>query len=246
LQLTSFVGRDAQITEVRQLLANNRLVTLTGAGGVGKTRLALQLAADVTGEFDGGVWYVDLAPITDPDVVPVAMLRALDVGDQPGRSTMDALLGFVGDQGMLIVLDNCEHLLDGCASLMVAVLGACPRLTLLATSREPIGLSGEVIWRVPSLSLADEASELFTDRARRVQPDFKLTDDNHAVVTEICQRLDGMPLAIELAAARVRALSLDEILGGLHDRFRLLTGGTRTAVLASRRCSHPSTGLTSC
>jgi predicted ATPase/class 3 adenylate cyclase len=230
LQLTSFVGRGAQLAEVRQLLGDNRLVTLTGAGGVGKTRLALQLAGDVAAEFDGGVWYVDLAPITDPDVVRVAVARALNVADQPGRSTMDALLGFVGDRRMLIVLDNCEHLLDACASLMVVILGACPRLTLLATSREPIGISGEVSWRVPSLSLADEASELFTDRARRVQPDFKRTDDNRAVVTEICRRLDGMPLAIELAAARVRALSLDEILGGLHDRFRLLTGGTRTAV----------------
>jgi predicted ATPase/class 3 adenylate cyclase len=230
LQLTSFVGRAAQITEVRELLAANRLVTLTGAGGVGKTRLALQVAADLAAELDGGVWYVDLAPITDSDIVPVAVVRALDISDQPGRSTMDALLEFVGDQRMLMVLDNCEHLLDPCATLMVALLGACPRLTVLATSREPIGLSGEVIFRVPSLSLRDEAGELFTERARRVHPDFKPTDDNLAVLTEICRRLDGMPLAIELAAARVRALSLDEILSGLHDRFRLLTGGTRTAV----------------
>ena len=143
---------------------------------------------------------------------------------------MDTLLRSVGDCQMLIVLDNCEHLLDACASLAVALLAACPRLRLLATSREPIGVAGELIWRVPSLSLADEAIELFTDRARRARPDFGITDDNAAAVTEICRRLDGMPLAIELAAARVRALSLTEIDDSLHDRFRLLTGGARTAV----------------
>ena len=131
---------------------------------------------------------------------------------------------------MLVVLDNCEHLLDACAALVVGLLGGCPALTVLATSREPIGVAGEVTWRVPSLSLADEAIELFTDRARRARPDFAVTDDNAAAVTEICRRLDGMPLAIELAAARVRALSLTEILDSLHDRFRLLTGGARTAV----------------
>ena len=143
---------------------------------------------------------------------------------------MDTLLRFVGDRRMLVVLDNCEHLLDACAALVVALLGGCPALTVLATSREPIGVPGEVTWRVPSLSLADEAIELFTDRARRARPDFCITDDNAAAVTEICRRLDGMPLAIELAAARVRVLSLTEILDSLHDRFRLLTGGARTAV----------------
>ena len=131
---------------------------------------------------------------------------------------------------MLVVLDNCEHLLDACAALMMALLEACPGLTLLTTSREPIGVAGEVSWRVPSLSLADEAVELFSDRARRARADFEITDDNLAAVSEICRRLDGVPLAIELAAARVRALSLAEILDSLHDRFRLLTGGARTAV----------------
>ena len=182
------------------------------------------------GEFGDGVWYVDLAPITDPDLVPVAVARALGLPDQPGRSTMDTLLRFIGDRQMLLVLDNCEHLLDACAALVVALLGACPAVTVVATSREPIGVAGEVTWRVPSLSLADEAIELFTDRARHVRPDFHLTDDNAATAAEICRRLDGMPLAIELAAARVRALSLTEILDSLHDRFRLLTGGARTAV----------------
>jgi predicted ATPase/class 3 adenylate cyclase/DNA-binding CsgD family transcriptional regulator len=230
VQLTSFVGRDKELRQVRELLADNRLVTLTGAGGVGKTRLAVQIAAQLTNEFGDGVWYVDLAPITDPDLVPVTVARALGLPDQPGRSTMDTLLRFVRDLQMLVVLDNCEHLLDGCAELAVALLGASAGLTVLATSREPIGVTGEAMWRVPSLSVADEAIELFADRARLAQTGFKVTDDSAAAVAEICRRLDGMPLAIELAAARVRALSLAEIVEGLHDRFRLLTGGARTAV----------------
>ena len=143
---------------------------------------------------------------------------------------MDTLLRFVRDRQMLMVLDNCEHLLDASAALVVALLGAAPRLTVLATSREPLGVTGEATWQVPSLSLADEAIELFADRARLARPDFAITDDNAAAVAEICRRLDGMPLAIELAAARVRALSLTEIVDSLHDRFRLLTGGSRTAV----------------
>ena len=230
VQLTSFVGRDTELTQLRELLADNRVVTLTGAGGVGKTRLAIQVAAAMADEFGDGVWYVDLAPITDPEVVPVAVARALGLPDQPGRSTMDTLTRFVADRQMLVVLDNCEHLLDACAELVVVLLGSAPRLTLLATSREAIGVAGEVSWRVPSLSLDGEAIELFADRARHARPDFTLTDDNAAAVGEICARLDGVPLAIELAAARVRALSLDEILDSLHDRFRLLTGGSRTAV----------------
>jgi predicted ATPase/class 3 adenylate cyclase len=230
VQLTSFVGREAEMNDVRQILANNRLVTLIGAGGVGKTRLAVQVAAQIAGGFADGVWYVDLAPIADPDNVPVAVIRALGLPDQPGRSTMDALLRFVGDRQMLLVLDNCEHLLDASAGLVDALLGGCPAVTLMATSREPIGVAGEVSWRVPSLSLADEAIELFTDRARQVRPDFCLTDNIAAAAAEICRRLDGVALAIELAAARVRVLSLTEIRDGLHDRFRLLTGGARSAV----------------
>jgi predicted ATPase/class 3 adenylate cyclase/DNA-binding CsgD family transcriptional regulator len=230
VQLTSFVGRVDEMNEIARLLDVNRLVTLTGAGGVGKTRLAVHITTDLAGEFGNGAWYVDLAPITDPDVVPVTVARALGLPDQPGRSTMDTLLGFIRDRHMLVVLDNCEHLLDASAALCVSALGAAPRLTVLATSREPLGVTGEATWRVPSLSLADEAIELFTDRARRARPTFRVTDDNAARVTEICRRLDGMPLAIELAAARVRALSLAEIVDSLHDRFRLLTGGARTAV----------------
>ena len=224
------MGRDTEVTQVGELLADNRLVTLTGAGGVGKTRLAIQVAGQLSGEFGDGVWYVDLAPITDPDVVPIAVARALGLPDQPGRSTMDTITRFVADRQMLVVLDNCEHLLDASTELVVALLGAAPGLTLLATSREAIGVAGELGWRVPSLSLADDAIELFADRARHARPDFVVSDDNVATITEICPRLDGVPLAIELAAARVRALSLGEILDSLHDRFRLLTGGARTAV----------------
>ena len=230
VQLTSFVGREADIAQVRDLVTENRLVTLTGAGGVGKTRLAIQIAGQLAGEFADGVWYVDLAPITDPDLVPVTTARALGLPDQPGRSTMDTLPRFVADRQMLVVLDNCEHLLDASADAGGGTAGSRPRLTLLATSREPIGVAGELSWRVPSLPLADEAIELFADRARRARPDFVVTDDNAATVTRDLPRLDGVPLAIELAAARVRALSLAEILDSLHDRFRLLTGGARTAV----------------
>jgi len=228
--LTSFVGRHAELTQVHELLTGNRLVTLTGAGGAGKTRLAIQIAGQLSGEFGDGVWYVDLAPITDPDLVPVTVARALGLPDQPGRSTMDTLTRFVADRQVLVVLDNCEHLLDASAALVNALLATAAGLTFLTTSREPIGVAGEVSWRVPSLSLRDEAIELFTDRARHARPGFAVTDDNAAVVAEICTRLDGLPLAIELAAARVRALSLAEILDSLHDRFRLLTGGARTAV----------------
>ena len=230
VQLTSFVGREAEIHEVRRLLADNRLVTLTGAGGAGKTRLAVEIAARIAAEFSDGVWYVDLAPITDPDVVPIAVARALGLPDQPGRSTMDTLLRFVRDRQMLVVLDNCEHLLDASADLVVTLLDAAAGPTVLATSREPIGVTGEATWRLPSLSVADAAIELFADRARHARPDFAVDDDNAPAVAEICRRLDGMPLAIELAAARVRALSLADILDGLRDRFRLLTGGARTAV----------------
>jgi predicted ATPase/class 3 adenylate cyclase/DNA-binding CsgD family transcriptional regulator len=230
VQLTSFVGRQAELARVRQLLAENRWVTLTGAGGVGKTRLAVQAAAQVAGEFVDGLWYVDLAPITDAEMVPIAVARALGLADHPGRSTMDTLARFVAGRQMLVVLDSCEHLLDASAALIIDLLAESSSLRLLATSREPIGVAGEVDWQVRSLSLADEAIELFADRARHARPDFAVGDDDAAVLGEICQRLDGLPLAIELAAARVRSLSLAEILDSLHDRFRLLTGGSRMAV----------------
>ena len=228
--LTSFIGREAEAADVQRLLAGSRLVTLSGAGGAGKTRLALHIANQVADAFDDGLCPVDFAPIAEPDLVTVTIARTFGLSDQPGRSAVDTLLPFVGDRRVLLLLDNCEHLLDAIASLVNALLGACANVKVLATSREPIGVAGEVIWRVPSLSLNNDAVELFTNRARLVRPAFSLTETNRATVTEICSRLDGMPLAIELAAARVRALSPNEILGGLQDRFRLLTGGARTAV----------------
>ncbi|ORB88463.1 Putative HTH-type transcriptional regulator [Mycobacterium persicum] len=229
-QLTTFVGRQAEMAELRRLLTGERLVTLTGAGGAGKTRLAVQVGSQLANGFPEGLWYVDLAPINNPEVAPVTVARTLGLPDQPGRSTMDLLVRFLGERKALLLLDNCEHLLDACGTMVVALLAACPRLTILATSREPLGVPGELSWRVPSLSVTGEAVELFTDRARHARPEFGVDDDNLALVEEICRRLDGMPLAIELAAARIRALSLQQIVDGLHDRFRLLTGGARTAV----------------
>ncbi|MCV7411522.1 LuxR family transcriptional regulator [Mycobacterium florentinum] len=229
-QLTSFVGRQAEMGELRQLVAANRLVTLTGAGGAGKTRLAVEVASLLSREFADGIWYMDLAPITIEAVVPETVARRLGLPDQPGRSTMELLLRFFSEKKMLLLLDNCEHLLEVCGTMTIELLAASPQLTILTTSREPLGVPGELSWRVPSLSLSDGAIELFTDRARRARPEFMVREDNQALVTEICKRLDGMPLAIELAAARVRALSLSQIVGSLHDRFRLLTGGARTAV----------------
>jgi predicted ATPase/class 3 adenylate cyclase/DNA-binding CsgD family transcriptional regulator len=230
--LTSFVGRAADLWEVPQILESNRLVTLTGAGGVGKTRLAVQIASRMASGYDEGVWFVDLAPVAEGEGLPVAVARVLGLPDQLGRSTVDTVLEFLAARQAMVVLDNCEHLLDASAELVTAIVGGSPGVTVLATSREPIGVAGEVIWQVPSLSLADEAVELFIDRACQVRPDFSIADDEDAAaaVAQICRRLDGIPLAIELAAARVRVLSLTEILNSLHDRFKLLTGGARTAV----------------
>ncbi|OBJ73713.1 hypothetical protein A5643_02925, partial [Mycobacterium sp. 1274756.6] len=221
--LTSFVGRARELAELERLVRRHRLVTLTGAGGVGKTRLAAQLVGQAADSTDAEIWWVDLAPITNPDLVMMAVARTLDLRDQPGRTTLDILARYIADRPMLLVLDNCEHVQAACMTLTVELLGACPRLRVLATSRQPLGVGGELTWRTPSLSLADEAIELFAERARLARPEFTVTDDNAAAVREICTRLDGVPLAIELAAARVRALSLTDIIDGLQDRFRLLT-----------------------
>jgi predicted ATPase/DNA-binding CsgD family transcriptional regulator len=229
-QLTSFVGRRTEIHQLRTVVMGNRLITLTGAGGVGKTRLAIEVAAQLRDEFTEGVWYVDLAPITDPLLVPATVARTQGLPDQPGRSTTDTLRTFIGDQKVLLLVDNCEHLLDACSALIVPLLGTCPSLTVLATSREPIAVLGELTWMVPSLSLTDDAIQLFTDRAHRARPDFSAADDDLVTIAGICRKLDGIPLAIELAAARIRSISLTDIHDNLHDRFEMLTGGTRSAL----------------
>lgn len=228
--LTSFVGRKAELNDVRRLLSDKRLVTLTGPDGMGKSRLALQIGAQIAQEFTYGRWDCDLATVTDRDCVSISMLNALGLPVQPGLSAIDTLVGVINDARVLLVLDHCEHLLDACAAIIDSLLRSCPRLTILTTSTEAIGLAGELTWRVPPLSLTNDAIELFVDRARRVRSDFAINADTAVTVGEICRRLDGVPLAIELAAARTDTLSPVEILAGLNDRFRLVAGAAGNAV----------------
>ncbi|MCW5935765.1 MAG: tetratricopeptide repeat protein [Fimbriimonadaceae bacterium] len=243
LQVTSFIGRDSELAAVHSLLQAKRLVTLTGSGGTGKTRLALQAAADAIDRFEDGVWLVELAALADPGLVPQATAQALDLAEEAGRPVLRTLVEFLGAKQLLLVLDNCEHLLDAAARLADAVLRECPGVKVLTTSREPLGISGETTFRVPSLSLPNpaqdrspealalfEAVRLFVDRAVSVHAGFQVTNDNAPAVASICHRLDGIPLAIELAAARVRSLTAEEISERLDSRFRLLTGGSRTAL----------------
>jgi predicted ATPase/class 3 adenylate cyclase/DNA-binding CsgD family transcriptional regulator len=237
VQLTSFVGRVGDLRELRGLLRDTRLLTLTGTGGAGKTRLALQLAADALMEFADGVWVADLAPVTSPDLAATVAAHAVGIRNE-GSSVTDGMVRHLRPKRVLLVLDNCEHVVTACAELAQTLLESCPTLTILATSREPIGISGETTWRVPSLPVGDpeastagtpEAVQLFVERAARALPTFALTAANGPAVMDICRRLDGIPLAIELAAARVRAFPPAQIATGLDDRFRLLTGGARTA-----------------
>lgn len=228
--LTSFVGRKAELNDVRRLLSDKRLVTLTGPDGMGKSRLALQIGAQIAHEFTYGRWDCDLATVTDRDCVSISMLNALGLPVQPGLSAIDTLVGVINDARVLLVLDHCEHVLDACAAIIDSLLRSCPRLTILTTSTEAIGLAGELTWRVPPLSLTNDAIELFVDRARRVRSDFAINADTAVTVGEICRRLDGVPLAIELAAARTDTLSPVEILAGLNDRFRLVAGAAGNAV----------------
>jgi non-specific serine/threonine protein kinase len=242
LQLTSFVGRERALADVTGGLAADRLVTLTGAGGTGKTRLALRAAAELLGEYPDGVWLVELAALADPALVPQAVASAVGVREEPGRPLLATLTDALKPQRLLLVLDNCEHLLEASARLADALLRACPHLSILATSREALGIAGETPWRVPSLSVPElrrglppetlaqaEAVRLFVHRAVTAKQDFVLTERTAPAVAQICVRLDGIPLALELAAARVRVLPAEQLLGRLEDRFRLLTGGSRTA-----------------
>jgi len=242
-QVTSFIGREQELAEVASLLGKTRLLTLLGPGGIGKTRLSLQVAADAMDAFPDGVWFVELAPLTDAQRVPQAVASVLGVKEEAGRPVIEALLKHVKDRQLLLVLDNCEHLVHACAELARQLLQAGTKMKVLASSREPLRTSGEQTYAVPPLSLPEanqtmavesltefEAVRLFVERAIAVQATFEISERNAAATTDICRRLDGIPLAIELAAARVRALSVDAIAERLSDRFRLLTGGDRTAL----------------
>ncbi|MGH9214517.1 MAG: helix-turn-helix transcriptional regulator [Acidimicrobiales bacterium] len=224
--LTSFVGRRQELEAVTALLGRpaERLVTLTGSGGSGKTRLAAQVAADLADRWPDGVWWVELAPITDPAGVAELIASTLRVLVEPGGGPLRALRSQLRDRRLLLCLDNCEHLRDASAELVDTLLRACPHLWVVATSREALGVAGETVWRVPSLTI-DDAAQLFAERAARVRPGFALDPDNEAAVRTICRRLDGIPLAVELAAAWVRTLTAEQIVTGLDDRFRLLAGG---------------------
>jgi predicted ATPase/class 3 adenylate cyclase len=232
IQVSSFIGREGQIQDVIDLLSQSRLVTLTGIGGVGKTRLSLQVAAELLSEFEDGVWFIELAPLRDAVFLAETVANGLGVAEDPTLTAMARLMRFLPTQRALVVVDNCEHLIDDIAALVDSVLRACPDVRILTTSREALGVPGEVLVRVPSLRVDDDAAavELFAERARLVQPSFRVDDANRVTVADICTRLDGIPLAIELATARLKMLSLEQISQNLNDRFRLLTGGSRTAV----------------
>ncbi len=242
-ELTSFVGRRTELAQIGDPLGRVRLLTLTGAGGCGKTRLALQAAADALDRHPDGVWWIELARLADPTLLPAAVIGALGLREVPGRALLATLIEHLRERRAVVVLDNCEHLLAACAQLADALLRACPSLTILATSRAPLGVPGEVTWRVPSMSLPAEpqrepiealrlsdAVALFIDRATQVRPNFAITAANAPAVAQICFDLDGIPLAIELAAARVRMLAPEQIARALSDRFHLLTGGARTVM----------------
>jgi len=230
-QLTSFIGREKEIAGLQDLILNRPagLVTLTGSGGTGKTRLALRAAEQLLEQFPQGIWLVELAPLSDPDLVPRAVAEALGVREDPQRSLLQVLLDYLRDRRMLLILDNCEHVVGAAADLTSALLHACPRLHILATSREILGVQGEAPFRCPSLGQS-EAQRLFVERAQTIAPGFTLTEANAAVIQHICRRLDGIPLAIELAAARTRMLSVDQIAARLDQAFRLLTGGSRSVL----------------
>ncbi|MEU1181921.1 LuxR C-terminal-related transcriptional regulator [Streptomyces sp. NPDC005820] len=226
---TSFVGRRHLIAEIRRVLGPARLLTLTGMGGVGKTRLALEAAAASRRAFADGVWLVDLAPVREPLAVADAAAAALGVPELGARPALDRLTGYLAGRRALIVLDNCEHLVDACAELAQALLSAAPEVRVLATSRQTLGIAGEHVLVVPPLSVPDEAVELLRDRATAVRPEFRITDLNRAGASRLCAGLDGLPLAIELAASRLRTLTVDQAVDRLEDRFTLLTSGSRTA-----------------
>jgi predicted ATPase/class 3 adenylate cyclase len=242
-QLSAFVGREPELAQVRSLVSSSRLITFTGAGGCGKTRLALQVAAELLGTVRDGVWFVGLAPLTETEAIPDAVAAVLGLAEQRGqRPVLDSLTDALREQDTLILLDNCEHVIDGAAKFCAELVRECPRLRILATSREPLGIDGEHVYRVPSLSLprgeaegvddiaASDAVRLFVERAQVQDPGFVLDDASATLVASVCRRLDGIPLALELAAARLSSMSLQQVGDRLDQRFRLLTGGSRNAM----------------
>jgi non-specific serine/threonine protein kinase len=246
-QLTSFIGREKEIKTVKHLIAPNdgvRLLTLTGAGGSGKTRLALEVAAKLRDDFPDGVWFIEFAPLTDPELVPQSLLTTLGLSEQAGRSTLAIVSDFLQPKRALLILDNCEHLIQACAQLVEILLRACPTLHILVTSREALSIAGETLYLVPTLTTPDpalaevatllqyEAVRLFVERAQTALPGFALTADNTTAVAQVCHQLDGIPLALELVAARVKTLRVQQIAARLaaHEQFRLLTTGNRTAL----------------
>ena len=238
-ETTSFVGREAELATIKDLLELSRLLTLTGPGGSGKTRLALRAGAQALSQHPGGVWLVELAQVTRPDLIAVAVATVLSIREEPGRALPDSIITGLAGRDLLLIIDNCEHVLDAVAELVSALLRGCPELRILATSQSRLGLAGEATWPVPPLVLpppaaadprvvgAAESVRLFCDRAALARPGFGLTAGNVAAVSEICRRLDGIPLAIELAAARVNALTAGQLAARLDDRFRLLAGASR-------------------
>jgi len=240
-QLSTFIGREKELADIKQLLKNTQLLTLLGPGGTGKTRLTLQVAEEVIEDYPDGVWLVELAPLTDPDLIPERVAAALNIQEQPGRSIFDTLTDYLRRKELLLILDNVEHLVRESAAFTEHLLKKCPKLKILVTGREALFIGGETTIQTPSLSLPQvkqspeeiaksEGVQLFLERARSVRPEFELTPQNAGAIAEIIRRLDGIPLAIELAASRMRMLTVEQIAERLNDRFRLLTGGRRTAL----------------
>jgi len=239
---TSFVGREKEIAQVKELLGTTRLLSFIGAGGCGKTRLSLQVAADLLETNPDGAWLVELAPLADPSLVPQRVAAVLGLREEPGKNLIQTLSEYLKPRQLILLLDNAEHLLDACAQLADAVLRQCPQVLLLVTSRERLGIAGELSYRVPSLTVPDatldatperlapyESTRLFVERAQLIMPRFAVTQQNAPALASVCRRLDGIPLAIELAAARMRSMSVEELNQRLDQRFRLVTGGSRTA-----------------
>ena len=243
IQLSSFVGREEVMIQLKDLIRQSRLLTISGSGGSGKTRLAMQVGADIIDDFENGVYISELASVSDPAFILQIIINSLGIKEEAGKTLKDSVTGYLKDKKMLIIMDNCEHLINECANLAEHLLIKCPDLKIIATSREALNCRGELTFRLPSLTLPDisvnntpeqisvyESVRLFIERALAVNPLFRINNDNAPAVSGICNRLDGIPLAIELAAARIKILSVEKIYERLDDRFNLLTGGKRTAL----------------